>query len=136
MLKARWTERMKDKTTTVTLWPRVNYLYTKHSSHQKFYNMYQSHHHMKHPCYEKVEINLHIAAEVLLLFTSCSMVTASQMILLILLGEGLCLSFLYSRQAKSQCSPSSLLISSFEKVSPDIRPLGKRYKVSNRSEFL
>ena len=62
------------------------------------------------------------------LITSCSMATASHTMPLILLGDGLCLSFLYMRQAKSQWRPSSLLISSFEKVRPDISPLGRGRK--------
>jgi len=55
--------------------------------------------------------------------TSCSILTASQISSLILLVEGLCFSLLYMRQAKSQCKPSSLLISSLENVKPGIRPL-------------
>ena len=55
--------------------------------------------------------------------TSCSMVTASVMMSLILCGEGLWTSLVNRRQAKSQCRPSSLLISSLEKVNPGIRPL-------------
>jgi hypothetical protein len=51
------------------------------------------------------------------------MVTASVMISLILCDEGLWTSLVNRRQAKSQCRPSSLLISSLEKVNPGIRPL-------------
>ena len=55
--------------------------------------------------------------------TSCSILTALQMMALILSGEGLYFNFVYSKQAKSQCSPSSRLINSLEKVKPGIRPL-------------
>lgn len=55
--------------------------------------------------------------------TSCSILTALQMMALIFSGEGLYFSFVYSKQAKSQCSPSSRLINSLEKVKPGIRPL-------------
>ncbi len=54
--------------------------------------------------------------------TFCSIVTASVIIDLILSGVGLCFNFVYNRQAKSQCNPSSLLMSSFEKVKPGINP--------------
>ena len=40
-----------------------------------------------------------------------------------LVGVSVLLSCLYIKQAKSVCSPSSLLMSSFEKVSPGINDL-------------
>lgn len=55
--------------------------------------------------------------------TSCSIETASDIMCLILSGDGLLIRFLYMRQAKSQCNPSSLLISSLENVKPGINPL-------------
>ena len=58
-----------------------------------------------------------------LLLTSCSIATASQITSLTTLGGGLCTNFLKSKQAKSQCNPSSRLISSLENVSPGISPL-------------
>lgn len=36
--------------------------------------------------------------------------------------DGLCFNLVYKRQAKSQCNPSSLLISSLENVKPGIKP--------------
>ena len=56
------------------------------------------------------------------LTNSCSMATASMMIFCTTLsGAGFC-SMLKSRHAKSQCMPSSREMSSFENVSPGIRP--------------
>lgn len=69
--------------------------------------------------------------------TSCSILTASQISSLILLVEGLCFSLLYMRQAKSQCKPSSLLISSLENVKPGIRPLwdkGRAVSIKNNEK--
>lgn len=54
---------------------------------------------------------------------SNSIVTAFVMISIILSFEILLLRCLYSRQAKSVCIPSSLLINSLEKVRPGIKPL-------------
>lgn len=51
-----------------------------------------------------------------------SMSTASQMISATRSTGSLLTSFLNSRQAKSVCSPSSRLMSSFEKHSPGISP--------------
>lgn len=56
--------------------------------------------------------------------TSCSICTALQMRCRTFSGDGLCFSLVNMRQAKSQCRPSSRLISSLEKVSPGIKPLG------------
>uniref|UniRef100_A0A8W7PH27 Uncharacterized protein n=1 Tax=Anopheles coluzzii TaxID=1518534 RepID=A0A8W7PH27_ANOCL len=53
---------------------------------------------------------------------SCSIRTASRMISVTRSFDGFCTRYLNIRQAKSQCSPSSREISSFEKVSPGIRP--------------
>lgn len=55
--------------------------------------------------------------------TSCSILTASQMMARILSGDGLCFSLVKSKQAKSQWRPSSLLINSLENVRPGMRPL-------------
>ncbi len=60
--------------------------------------------------------------------TSCSIVTASQITFLTSSGDGLCISFLNNRHAKSQCNPSSRLINSFENVNPGINPLMKNKK--------
>ena len=61
--------------------------------------------------------------------TSCSIVTASAMMSRTLSGVGRWTSLVKRRQAKSQWRPSSLLMSSFEKVNPGIRPLiGERSK--------
>src|SRR6266480_2535431 len=53
---------------------------------------------------------------------SCSMVTASVIILRTYLGSGLFLIWEKSRQAKSVCMPSSREINSLEKVKPGMRP--------------
>uniref|UniRef100_A0AAG5D4I2 Uncharacterized protein n=1 Tax=Anopheles atroparvus TaxID=41427 RepID=A0AAG5D4I2_ANOAO len=53
---------------------------------------------------------------------SCSISTASRMMLVTRSRVGFCTRYLNIRQAKSQCRPSSREISSFEKVKPGIRP--------------
>jgi len=54
---------------------------------------------------------------------SFSQITASQIIFLMVEFDGLFRSILKSRQAKSQCIPSSLDMSSLEKHNPGISPL-------------
>ena len=61
---------------------------------------------------------------------SCSMTTASLIIIFMVSSDGLWTRCLYIKQAKSQCRPSSRLMSSFEKVSPGISPLFFSQKIA------